>query len=83
MKLRRTPNGKTCFDIRNQFQRVNNALLVRYCEILKRMVDNGEITTREQYREVRREQDERLGRLFDYAYAYANSVSPGSFSLWG
>lgn len=82
MEVKRTPNSKTCFDIRDQYQRVSGDLLTRYCKMLGDMVDKGIITTREQYREVRREQDERLNRLHDYAYKYANSVSRGSFSLW-
>lgn len=82
MKPRRTPNGKTCFDIRKQYQRVSYDLLIRYCKILRKMVDDGIVTTNEQYRNVRRKHDEQLMRFHDYAYKYANSVSCGSFSLW-
>lgn len=82
MKSKRTPNGKTCFDIRNQFHRVNDALIIRYRKILQKKIDDGEITTSEQYLEIAEKHVENLRRLFDYAYSYANSVSNGSFSLY-
>lgn len=81
MELRRTRNGKTCFDIRDQFQRVDYWLVIRHCKETKRMIAEGLITTQEQYEAHRAEQRAKEMALFDYAYKYANSVSCGSFSL--
>lgn len=81
MELRKTKNGKTCFDIRKQFQRVSWLLTMRQCKETKRLIKSGEITTKEQYKAHRAQQDEQQSRLYDYAYKLANSVSAGHFSL--
>lgn len=81
MELRKTKNGKTCFDIRKQYQRVSWLLLKRQIKEEKRLIESGEITTKEQYRAHRAQQDEQQRRLYDYAYKLANSVSAGQFSL--
>lgn len=79
MELRKTKNGKTCFDIRDQFQRVSYWLVIRHCMETKRLIADGVITTQEQYEKHRAEQRAKEMALFDYAYKYANSVSCGSF----
>lgn len=81
MELRKTKNGKTCFDIRKQYQKVSFMLIVRQSKETKRLIESGEITTKEQYKAHRAQQDEQYSRLYDYAYELANSVSAGHFSL--
>ena len=81
MKRKTTANGKTIFDIRNQYRRIRNQILYRGVMRRKSMIECGKITTREQYLADRDAEDERLNRIYDIAYKMVWELYPGNFRL--
>lgn len=81
MELRKTKNGKTCFDIRKQYQRVSFMLIMRQSKETKRLIESGEITTKEQYKAHRAQQDEQYNRLYDCATKMVKTVTLQYFPL--
>lgn len=74
MKCRRTPNGKTMFDLRNQYRRVMVIRISRDVRELKKLIADGIITTQEQYDELRRKQKEKDDKFFQWYMDYIYSV---------
>lgn len=81
MKCKTTANGKTIFDIRNQYRRIRDYILYRGVMRRKAMVERKEITTMAQWNADIDKENEKLNRLYDIAHDMVFELYKGAFQI--
>lgn len=82
MKSKTTTNGKSIFDIRDQYRRICNEVIRREYARRKAKIASGEITTKEQYEADRNKEDKFLDWLYETARKMIFELYPGHFPLY-
>jgi hypothetical protein len=75
------PNGKSIFDIRDQYRRLVIMIISKQVAETKRLIAEGAITNEEQYKAHRKEQNQVLDKLYDTAQAMVFKLYRGDFTL--